>query len=217
MAAAYAASSPSKSSSKSRSYCVTTTQNRTPRKPKPSFSATTSTSSPAPAPAPSSPPASAGECPRKKSRTFTSRRAGRCLRASPGATQQETLLALRSEAHLRFPPAHVHGKERQIATLASPRLRDGEKNNLLMVVVRNHTTGSAWPLTNNPDAIYNDPTLPDGNRRFLWQLVRASTAAPVFFLLRRCASVTRRAFLSMAPSLPIPIRHPLPRHCDPPR
>jgi uncharacterized protein len=46
-----------------------------------------------------------------------------------------------------------------IATLASPRLRDGEKKNLLMVVVRNNTTGSAWPLTNNPDAIYNDPTV----------------------------------------------------------
>ena len=43
-----------------------------------------------------------------------------------------------------------------VATLASPRLREGERNNFLMVVVRNHTTGSAWPLTNNPDAVYND-------------------------------------------------------------
>lgn len=73
-------------------------------------------------------------------------------------------------------------KDGTIATLASPRLRDGEKKNLLMVVVRNNTTGSAWPLTNNPDAIYNDPTRPDDNRLIpLWQLVRASTAAPVFF------------------------------------
>jgi patatin-like phospholipase/acyl hydrolase len=69
-----------------------------------------------------------------------------------------------------------------VATLASPRLREGERNNFLMVVVRNHTTGSAWPLTNNPDAIYNDPKRPDDNRQIpLWQLVRASTAAPVFF------------------------------------
>jgi predicted acylesterase/phospholipase RssA len=69
-----------------------------------------------------------------------------------------------------------------IATLASPRLRDGQKKNLLLVVVRNNTTGSAWPLTNNPDAIYNNPTRPDDNRLIpLWQLVRASTAAPVFF------------------------------------
>ena len=68
------------------------------------------------------------------------------------------------------------------ATLASPLLRNGEKNNLLMVVVRNHTTGSAWPLTNNPHAIFNDPTRADDNRLIpLWQLVRASTAAPVFF------------------------------------
>lgn len=68
------------------------------------------------------------------------------------------------------------------ATLASPLLRNGEKKNLLMVVVRNHTTGSAWPLTNNPDAIFNDSTRIDDNRLIpLWQLVRASTAAPVFF------------------------------------
>ena len=71
------------------------------------------------------------------------------------------------------------GKE---ATLASPRLRSGEKNNLLMVVVRNHTTGSAWPLTNNPKAKYNDPNRPDCNMQIpLWKLVRASTAAPIFF------------------------------------
>ena len=69
-----------------------------------------------------------------------------------------------------------------VATLASPRLREGERNNFLMVVVRNHTTGSAWPLTNNPDAVYNDLSRPDCNLQVpLWKLVRASTAAPVFF------------------------------------
>lgn len=68
------------------------------------------------------------------------------------------------------------------ATLDSERLRNGEKKNLLMVVVRNHTTGSAWPLTNNPHAMFNDPKLPDCNGKIpLWQLVRASTAAPVYF------------------------------------
>jgi patatin-like phospholipase/acyl hydrolase len=68
------------------------------------------------------------------------------------------------------------------AKLSSHRLRNGEKKNLLMVVVRNHTTGSAWPLTNNPDAIFNDPKLPDCNAQIpLWQLVRASTAAPTYF------------------------------------
>jgi hypothetical protein len=69
-----------------------------------------------------------------------------------------------------------------VSTLASPRLREGPKNNFLMVVVRNHTTGSAWPLTNNPAAKYNKEGRPDDNRQIpLWQLVRASTAAPVFF------------------------------------
>jgi predicted acylesterase/phospholipase RssA len=73
-------------------------------------------------------------------------------------------------------------KDGSQATLASPQLRNGEKENLLMVVVRNHTTGSAWPLTNNPLAMFNDPKLPDCNTQIpLWQLVRASTAAPYFF------------------------------------
>jgi uncharacterized protein len=53
---------------------------------------------------------------------------------------------------------------------------------LLLVVVRNHTTGSAWPITNNPEAMYNRPNLPDCNLNVpLWKLVRASTAAPVYF------------------------------------
>jgi predicted acylesterase/phospholipase RssA len=53
---------------------------------------------------------------------------------------------------------------------------------LLLVVVRNHSTGSAWPVTNNPDAIYNDRSRPDCNLNIpLWELVRASTAAPVYF------------------------------------
>jgi hypothetical protein len=53
---------------------------------------------------------------------------------------------------------------------------------LLLVVIRNHTTGSQWPLTNNLKAKYNDPSLPDCNLRIpLWKVVRASTAAPVFF------------------------------------
>jgi predicted acylesterase/phospholipase RssA len=68
------------------------------------------------------------------------------------------------------------------ATLASPLLRNGEKKNLLMVVLRNHTNGTAWPLTNNPDAIYNNPARADCNTQIpLWRLVRASTAAPTYF------------------------------------
>ena len=50
------------------------------------------------------------------------------------------------------------------------------------VVTRNATTDSAWPISSNPAAAYNDRTRPDSNLRIpLWQLVRASTAAPVYF------------------------------------
>ena len=53
---------------------------------------------------------------------------------------------------------------------------------LLLVVTHNVTTDSPWPLSSNPDARYNDPGRPDCNLRIpLWQLIRASTAAPVFF------------------------------------
>jgi hypothetical protein len=53
---------------------------------------------------------------------------------------------------------------------------------LLTIVTRNATTDSAWPVSSNPSAKYNDPARADCNLRIpLWQLVRASTAAPVFF------------------------------------
>jgi hypothetical protein len=51
-----------------------------------------------------------------------------------------------------------------------------------MIVLRNATTDSPWPLSNNLSAKYNDPQRPDSNLDFpLWQLVRASTAAPTYF------------------------------------
>ncbi len=63
------------------------------------------------------------------------------------------------------------------ANLASTRLHC-----LLLVVTRNMTTDSPWPISSNPFAKYNDETRADCNLRIpLWQLVRASTAAPVFF------------------------------------
>lgn len=53
---------------------------------------------------------------------------------------------------------------------------------LLLLVMRNATTDSPWPLSNNPYARYNDPARSDSNLKFpLWQLVRASTAAPTYF------------------------------------
>jgi uncharacterized protein len=60
-----------------------------------------------------------------------------------------------------------------------------EPNNLkclLLVVTKNVTTDSPWPISSNPDAKYNDLDRKDCNLKIpLWQLVRASTAAPVFF------------------------------------
>lgn len=62
-------------------------------------------------------------------------------------------------------------------TLGSPKLKT-----LLMMVMRNATTDSPWPLSNNPGAKYNQTGRPDCNLNLpLWQLVRASTAAPVYF------------------------------------
>jgi len=62
-------------------------------------------------------------------------------------------------------------------TLAPDDLRT-----LLLVVTHNRTTQSLWPVSSNPDAKYNDPSHPRCNLRTpLWQLVRASTAAPTYF------------------------------------
>src|SRR5215213_5030930 len=65
-------------------------------------------------------------------------------------------------------------------TLGSEQLRT-----LLMLVMRNASTNSPWPLSNNPRALYNlrtRPGKPYSNLDLkLWQLVRASTAAPTFF------------------------------------
>ncbi len=53
---------------------------------------------------------------------------------------------------------------------------------LLLVVTKNVSTDSAWPVSSNPDSKYNDPNRMDCNLKVpLWQLVRASTAAPVYF------------------------------------
>jgi patatin-like phospholipase/acyl hydrolase len=62
-------------------------------------------------------------------------------------------------------------------TLGAPELET-----LLLLVVRNATTDSPWPFSNNPFAKYNDVKHGACNLHFpLWQLVRASTAAPTYF------------------------------------
>lgn len=74
----------------------------------------------------------------------------------------------------------VFGKD---TTLGSDKLKT-----VLMMVMRNASTDSPWPVSNNPLAKYNQRVRDDGSLRDncnldlpLWQLVRASTAAPVYF------------------------------------
>jgi uncharacterized protein len=71
----------------------------------------------------------------------------------------------------------------QDSTRGGPRtLGDSGLRTLLMLVMRNATTDSPWPVSNNPRAKYNDPAREDSNLLLpLWQLVRASTAAPTYF------------------------------------
>ena len=65
------------------------------------------------------------------------------------------------------------GEER---TLGSADLRC-----LLLLGLRNTSTGSPWPVSSNPTGRYNQGT--GSNLELpLWQLVRASSAAPTFFV-----------------------------------
>ena len=65
---------------------------------------------------------------------------------------------------------------------AKTTLKPDDLKCLLLAVTRNRTTDSPWPISSNPQAKYNDTARPDCNLKIrLWQLVRASTAAPVFF------------------------------------
>ena len=64
-----------------------------------------------------------------------------------------------------------------LSTLGTEHLRT-----LLMIVLRNATTDSPWPVSNNPAAKYNAVDRVDSNLKIpLWQLVRGSTAAPTYF------------------------------------
>lgn len=61
-------------------------------------------------------------------------------------------------------------------------IENGKLKCLLLVVAMNRTTDSPWPISNNPFGKYNDKSRPDCNLKIkLYQLVRASTAAPAYF------------------------------------
>ena len=83
--------------------------------------------------------------------------------------------------HYKFEQERLAAMLREVfgtdTTLGSTRLRM-----LLMMVLRNATTDSPWPVCNNPAALFNDRKFPGCNLDLpLWQLVRASTAAPTYF------------------------------------
>jgi predicted acylesterase/phospholipase RssA len=73
----------------------------------------------------------------------------------------------------------VYGKD---TLLGSDKLLTG-----LLVVTKRHDTASWWPLSNNPRGQYFAHRKTDGRHTLanseypLWQVVRASTAAPAFF------------------------------------
>ena len=73
-------------------------------------------------------------------------------------------------------------KELQEVFGANTTLKPNDLQCLLLAVTRNRTTDSPWPISSNPQAKYNDTARKDCNLKIpLWQIVRASTAAPVFF------------------------------------
>ncbi len=98
--------------------------------------------------------------------------------AGPDMFQKARLLSRLSRFYKADPL-----KKQLKAILGQRTLGAKDLHCLLMVVTQNATTGSPWPVTNNPHARYNKPkNRPDNNLQIpLWQLVRASTAAPVFF------------------------------------
>jgi uncharacterized protein len=87
------------------------------------------------------------------------------------------LLPKFGRGHLQAALQQAYGAE---TTLSSPTLRTG-----LMVMTKRMDTSSPWPLTNHPRDPYFSPV--PGKKRighanmYLWQVVRASTAAPHFF------------------------------------
>ena len=89
--------------------------------------------------------------------------------------------ALLRKFHYRYGVERLRGLLQEVLGKTTT-FGDDELKTLLMMVLRNATTDSPWPLSNNPNALYNDPARQNNNLNIpLWQLVRASTAAPVYF------------------------------------
>ncbi len=78
---------------------------------------------------------------------------------------------------------NVQGRTPEKSDELRDALGSAKLRTLLMLVMRNATTDSPWPVSNNPLAKYNcDLSDPACNLKVpLWQLIRASSAAPTFF------------------------------------
>lgn len=99
----------------------------------------------------------------------------------PGLFQRSRNI-LKRLFYARYNYAPLAAKIQEIVG-ADTKLGSEKLKTLLMLVLMNASTASPWPVTNNPLAKYNDSKLgKDSNLEFpLWQLVRATTAAPYFF------------------------------------
>ena len=81
------------------------------------------------------------------------------------------------KAYSRYPDDALIDKLRQFVGGDEVHLDTDKLRTLLLLVLSNATTDSPWPVSNNPNSAYADTRkhIP------LWQLVRASTAAPLYF------------------------------------
>ena len=83
----------------------------------------------------------------------------------------------------KFDAAKV--KQALIGVLGERRMDSTDFCTGLLVVSKRLDTGSTWPITNNPKAQYfkagTQATTIANGEYLLWQVVRASTAAPYFF------------------------------------
>lgn len=95
--------------------------------------------------------------------------------------------SLYDKSELQNNMMHWFGAE---TTLGSEQLKC-----LLLVVMRNWSTDSPWIVSNNPSAPFNDKSLDDCNLNLpLWQLARASAAAPIYYRPERIQFGTREPY-----------------------
>jgi len=84
--------------------------------------------------------------------------------------------------HYKYEDEKLAARMQEVFGKATTTLGSDTLRTVLMMVMRNSSTDSPWPVSNNPYAKYNEARRADCNLNIpLWQLVRASTAAPTYF------------------------------------